>query len=176
MAQIARAAGVGERTFYRYFGSKEDLLAGRALAWVERLHDAIRARPADEGPYQALAHAMSAVTAELARAEPGYEAWILAAPRPLAPLRRVEPRPMRRLEQSVAEAILARLDTAPPGGVPAGRTPAAEFDAQLLARVAVAVLRTAIVHRRTHPGRDDAGIERLLGDAFTRLSALAGPD
>jgi AcrR family transcriptional regulator len=208
VAQIAEAARVGERTFYRYFASKEDLLAGPALAWIDRLQGAIRARPAGENPYQAVTRAMTAVTAELARSEPGYETWIVSAPRPLAPLRRVEPRPMRRLEQSISEAVLARLDVAagagaggagaggagaggagapgggaasaggagaPGGGAASAGTPAAEFDAQLLARVAVAVLRNAILYRRTHPGGDDAGIERLLSDGFARLSLLAGP-
>jgi AcrR family transcriptional regulator len=190
VAQIAEAARVGERTFYRYFASKEDLLAGPALAWIDRLQAAIRARPAGENPYQAVTRAMTAVTAELARSEPGYETWIVSAPRPLAPLRRVEPRPMRRLEQSISEAVLARLDVAagsgaggadaggagtPGGGAASAGTPAAEFDAQLLARVAVAVLRNAILYRRTHPGGDDAGIERLLSDGFARLSLLAGP-
>jgi len=183
--RIAEAARVGERTFYRYFASKEDLLAGPALAWIDRLREAIRARPAGEGPYQAVARAMTAVTAELARSEPGYETWIVSTPRPLAPLRRVEPRPMRRLEQSIFEAVLARLDAAPGGGAPgaaapgggaaSAATPVAEFDAQLLARVAVAVLRNAILYRRTHPGGDDPGIERLLSDGFSRLGLLAGP-
>jgi AcrR family transcriptional regulator len=175
VAQIARAARVGERTFYRYFGSKEDLLAGHALAWIDRLGQAIRARPAGEGPYQAVAQAMTAMTAELGRSDPEYEAWIVSAPRPLAPLRRVEPRPWRRLEQVVTEAIGARLGAAPGGSARAGGTPAAEFDAQLLARVAVATLRTAILFRREHPGPDDTGIERLLSDGFTRLRLLAGP-
>jgi AcrR family transcriptional regulator len=178
VAQIAQAARVGERTFYRYFGSKEDLLAGHALAWIDRLREAIIARPAGEGPYQAVARAMIAMTAELARSDPGYEAWILSAPQPLAPLRRVEPRPWRRLEQAVTDAIRARLRAAPAGGVPAGAAPAAgpaaEFDAQLLARVAVAALRTAFLYRREHPGPDEPGIERLLSDAFARLRLLAG--
>ncbi len=55
VAQIAQTAGVGERTFYRYFDSKEDLLAERAITWIGLLGEAIRARPAAETPYQAVA-------------------------------------------------------------------------------------------------------------------------
>jgi hypothetical protein len=47
------------------------------------------------------------------------------------------------------------------------------FEAQLVARVAVAALRTAILWQRNHTGTESQGIEHLLGDAFTRLGQLA---
>ena len=103
VAQIAEAAGVGERTFYRYFDSKEDLLAERAITWIGLLGEAIRARPAAETPYQAVAGAMSVMARQLTRGQPEDQAWILGTAQPLAGMRRVEPRPLRRLEQTIAE-------------------------------------------------------------------------
>ena len=61
---IADAAGVTERTFYRYFDGKEGLLAEEAIDWTEKLCDAIRTRPPEEGPYLAVQHAMIAVARE----------------------------------------------------------------------------------------------------------------
>ncbi len=173
VAQIASAAGVGERTFYRYFAGKEELLAERALAWIGDLHEAIRARPAPETPYQAVARAMTAAVAGLATGTGGV--WLLGeGAQPLALLRRVTPRPLRHLEQSVAGAIMHRLSAAPAAagagpGAPAG-VPAAEFEAQLVARVSVAALRTAALQHRAAGG--GPGIERLLRDAFARISQL----
>lgn len=172
VAQIARAAGVGERTFYRYFDGKEDLLAERALAWIDRLNEAIRARPAAESPYQAVANAMTAMGDELARSQPEYKGWMVGAVRPLAPLRRVEPRPLRRLEQSIAGAVLARhAATAAPQD--AEGASAAEFEAQLLASIAVAALRIAVARQRKNA--DGPGIDALLKEAFTRLRGLTAP-
>ncbi len=142
VAQIAEAAGVGERTFYRYFNTKDELLAERAITWIGQLGEAIRARPAAETPYQAVAGAMSAMAPELTRGQPEDQAWILGTAQPLAGMRRVEPRPLRRLEQTIAGAVLARLDAAAGLQPP---TPQAEFEALLLARIAVATLRTVVV-------------------------------
>jgi len=175
VAQIARAAQVGERTFYRYFGGKEDLLAEQALAWIDVLHDAIRDRPPHEAPYLAVSRAMTAIAGQLAA---GGGPLILAEPsQPLALLRRATPRPLRRLEQSIAAAILHRLEAAP-GGItqPPGQPPA-DFQAQLLARTAVAALRSAAIYHREQlrGGASSPGIERLLRDAFAALTYLTRP-
>jgi AcrR family transcriptional regulator len=178
VAQIARAAQVGERTFYRYFAGKNELLAGQARGWIEDLHRAILERPACESPYQAVTRAM---TAAIASVEPGGEgAWLLGGGQPLAAIRRVTPRPLRRLEQAISDAALDRMRNGPGANGPPGAAtgpggPAADFDAQLLARTAVAVLRTAVLYHRERGGPGVPGIQRLLQDAFGRLSDLAGP-
>ena len=172
--QIARAAQVGERTFYRYFDGKDALLAEQALAWIDVLHDAIRDRPADEAPYLAVARAMTAVAGQHAAATGAGATWILTeTSQLLALLRRATPRPLRRLEQSIAAAILHRLEAAPGGNTqPPGPPP--EFQAQLLARVAVAALRTAAIYHReqVRGGATSPGVERLLRDAFAQLADL----
>lgn len=110
---------------------------------------------------------MSVMARQLTRGQPDYQAWILGTAQPLATVRRVEPRPLRRLEQTIAEAVLARLDAA---AGPQPPDPEAEVEALLLARVAVATLRTVIVSQRT-PGRQ-RGLDVVLARAFTRLSQL----
>jgi AcrR family transcriptional regulator len=175
VAQIARAAQVGERTFYRYFGGKEDLLAEQALAWIDVLHDAIRDRPPDEAPYLAVTRAMTAIAGELAAG--GGPLILTEASQPLALLRRATPRPLRRLEQSIAAAILHRLEAAPGGITQPPGQPTADFRAQLLARTAVAALRTAAIYHREQLRGDASspGLERLLRDAFAVLTYLTQP-
>ncbi|WP_116246229.1 TetR/AcrR family transcriptional regulator [Nocardiopsis sp. FIRDI 009] len=56
--QIAASVGVSQRTFFRYFATKEELLL-EAVAGVDELFlSALRARPADEPPLTALRNAV----------------------------------------------------------------------------------------------------------------------
>ncbi len=91
---IARAAQVTERTFYRYFDSKEGLRAEETLGWIELVHDAILHRPAQEPPFVAVQRAMLAIARKTAPADVG-----------LAQFRRSADRPLRRLENSIAAAV-----------------------------------------------------------------------
>ena len=52
--QIAREAGISRRSFFHYFGSKEDLVLGDTVAIGERVLGALEARPADESAWTAL--------------------------------------------------------------------------------------------------------------------------
>lgn len=178
VAQIARAAGVGERTFYRYFTSKNDLLAEQALQWIDDLHDAIQHRPTEEGPYLAVARAMTTLVGRAgAGAGPGAN-WLLAEqPQPIALLRRATPRPLRHLEQTIANAVLPRIQGESGHTANPPEKDRQQLQAQLLARIAVAVLRTAaIAHRElVRRGTHSPGIEQLLEDAFADLAAIIPP-
>jgi AcrR family transcriptional regulator len=55
---IAAAAGVGERTFFRYFPSKEDLVLQQVRDLIPGVMARVRARPAGEAPLVALREAI----------------------------------------------------------------------------------------------------------------------
>ncbi|WP_211244255.1 TetR/AcrR family transcriptional regulator [Actinospica robiniae] len=63
IAQIAREAGVSQRTLFRYFGTKEDLLGGDQNRFGQVLTDTISELPADVGVWEALRTGVAAVLA-----------------------------------------------------------------------------------------------------------------
>ncbi len=70
--QIAAAAGMSRRSFFRYFSSKEALVGGKHEAMIEIFVESLRARPADEELWRSLRRIFDYVVdyaddAELAR-------------------------------------------------------------------------------------------------------------
>jgi len=57
--QIADAAGMSRRTFFRYFAGKDELVLERLAESGSQIADALRARPAEEAAWPALRAAFS---------------------------------------------------------------------------------------------------------------------
>lgn len=179
VAQISEAAGVGERTFYRYFDSKDALLTERALAWVEELSQAIRDRPAEEGPYLAVSRALGLMAGQLTTEAGNGGFWTLTdAARPLSALRSAVPAPLRRLERSIADALERRAHVTVSGLSGMDPAPDVRHQAILVARAAVAVLRTAVERHRSWAGegQPSPGIEELVRCSFAELAQLSFSD
>lgn len=60
IAQIAQEAGVSQRTLFRYFGSKEDLVGGSEEGFVTLLTKTVREQPAEVDAWKALRAAFKA--------------------------------------------------------------------------------------------------------------------
>jgi AcrR family transcriptional regulator len=54
IAQIAREAGVSQRTLFRYFGTKEDLIGGSQERFVTLMTETVREQAVDVGAWEAL--------------------------------------------------------------------------------------------------------------------------
>lgn len=151
MADVAAAADVGQRTVYRHFADKEELLFGDDEAFAVTLAEALAARPAEEPPVAAVAAAARAVAAQLGdrRAELQTRATVIAATPALQQRDRAK---QARFEALVADGLVAR-----------GTAPAA---ARLGARLAVACFDEALAEwiAKGRPG---------LGVRFDRKLAAA---
>ena len=166
VADIAQAAAVTQRTFYRYFDGKEDLVAEEYRSWLAGLREAIVGRPAAEPPLTAVQEAMISAGAPA-------PVWLFSG-RPFGGLRRLAARPLIRFESAVAGAILARAGAEHEGGRnPPGQRE--EFEAQVIARVAVAAFRSAVICGREMQERGEEplpGLDSLLADAFAVIRDL----
>ncbi|HEY3339892.1 MAG TPA: TetR/AcrR family transcriptional regulator [Propionicimonas sp.] len=61
--QIASTAGISRRSFFRYFGTKEDIVLGDLAKRGELVRDALEQVPPTIGPWEALREALHAVDA-----------------------------------------------------------------------------------------------------------------
>ncbi|CRK61691.1 Transcriptional regulator, TetR family [Alloactinosynnema sp. L-07] len=63
--QVVATAGISRRSFFRYFGTKEDIVFGDLAEQGPVILDALRARPDDEPIWDALQHAFTALSARI---------------------------------------------------------------------------------------------------------------
>lgn len=160
---IAAEAGVTERTFFRYFAAKEDLVLGEVLDLLPALHANIVERPAEETPYQAVFGALLAVADGRAS---GFAILFSGPPAQFLT------RPLRQgsvlieFENGVAAALAERLTRA---GAPPEQV---AFHASVLARASVAAMRSTVAAYAALPEQERC-IERareLVTDAFAILT------
>jgi len=161
---IAAAAGVTERTFFRYFTGKEELLVEDLTAWLPVLGRQIRERPAQESPLSAIENASFAVMARIATANlPGPGLLFHDGP-PGPKLSRLAPGLAMLLEQTIAQALATRLPPAP----------TRDYESSVIARAAVGALRSAMIHEwRERTGRgENPDPAQLIHQAFSVLRAM----
>jgi AcrR family transcriptional regulator len=135
--EIAAAAKVTERTFFRYFAGKEALLVEDIEAWLPTFGLLIRQRPPGERPLQAVEEATLQMAGENRGAMRTNPAWLFLHGPPVSGLGKSAPRLLLRFEEEVAQALLDRQRSN--GSADTEQ----EFTCQVVARCAVAALRSA---------------------------------
>jgi AcrR family transcriptional regulator len=167
---LAAEAGVTERTFYRYFGDKSALVADELLAWLGRLGEEIVARPADKSDLEAVEAAVLKLVRRSGGEAVRLPVWIGDGPRrALQVVRPSIPRPLLRVEQSIAAALATRAEAA-------GREPD-PFRDLVVARVCVAVLRSALLSARDEDGDPKPGrLATFLKRGFAVVGEVASTD
>ncbi|WP_372463214.1 TetR/AcrR family transcriptional regulator [Streptomyces spinosus] len=137
---IAQAAGIAPRTFYRYFATKEEAVAPLYAAGAQRWTEAVRAAPAHLTLPEALEHAVRhTLTPGLGVSAASWE-WLrtlvrLADTSPA--LRKVWAEVCQMSEEALAQVLVRRAEAA---GGPAPLTPHLRF----AAAVAGAAVRVAV--------------------------------
>jgi AcrR family transcriptional regulator len=173
---IALAAGVGERTFFRYFPSKEDLVLQQARDLIPGLMNQVRARPAGEAPLVALRETIVTWLGET-----GTPPTILISgpPKGTEEHNRETHALMAYLEDAVTQAFLDRSEAA-------GQDPSAAstlLRAAVQARAGVAALRgIMIAYPGAQPDAVASGVAATAavsngtaGRAAGRLTGVAAP-
>lgn len=113
IAQIAREAGVSQRTLFRYFGTKEDLLGGGQDRFGQVLMDTISEQPAEAGVWEALRAGVAAVLSLHDSREQALERFRLL--HDTASLRAGWLEKRLRFQENLLPLIEARMDAAATG-------------------------------------------------------------
>jgi AcrR family transcriptional regulator len=157
-ADIAEAADVSQRTFFRHFASKEAVLYGDEEAIAAAFGQAILARPAKEAPITAVAAALRTLAesyvgapqrtllqAQLAARYPSVSAYSRAVVQ-------------RGLERTIIDAVAQRMQV----------DPLSDPRPEVIAGAAMSALRYALRKWAADRGKSD-----LLALAATALTSLA---
>jgi AcrR family transcriptional regulator len=157
-AQIADRAGVTERTFFRHFADKREVLFGGSALLQERIVAGVAGAPAADGPLDAVARGLEAAAAMLGefRRDLSRQRQAVIAANP--ELRERELTKLADYAAAVAAALRQRGVTEP--------------QATLAAEAGMTVLRIAL--QRWASGGESQDLAATMRDAIAELRALAG--
>jgi AcrR family transcriptional regulator len=157
VAEIAQRAGLTERTFFRHYADKREVLFSGAGPMHELLLDAVAGAPERPDPIAAVARAIEAVGAQLQdRRDFARQRQRIIAANP-----ELQERELSKLASwaaALAEALRGR-------GVDATA-------ARIAGEVAIAVFRIAF--ERWIDDANERDLPDLIRDSFDQLGALAG--
>jgi AcrR family transcriptional regulator len=159
---IAEAADVSRRTFFRYYDSKDDLLRSDVSDLLPVMLAALRARPADEPPFAAI---LAALRTLIGPDGPPSVAQSLADPLVGFRARLSLIRMLAEWEGGIADTLLVRSGIDSPGEEDRLRS-------TVIACAATSALRAAAqIYRGRYPGRglDTARLLPIIEQAFAVL-------
>lgn len=159
--EIARAAGLTKRSFFRYFPTKEDVVFEGIDVTGERVVADLEARPAGEDPWKSLHHVLRDWQEEIHRSERAATALRLIEANPALGGRLHQRRAEWR--QQVSRALQAR----PGAGIDA-------YTADLLTNAAAAVLDAVAGEWLRSDGAADRSALLERGFALVRVRLTQG--
>ncbi|MFJ3228296.1 TetR family transcriptional regulator [Streptomyces sp. NPDC086783] len=169
---IARAAGVAPRTFYRYFATKEEALGPLFAAGAQKWAEAVRDAPAELDVPEALRHAVAGTLTPGVGVRAESLEWVrtllrLADGSPA--LRRVWGEACQTAERTLADVLAARL--APPGT----SAPADAGESAVSGSAAgPSAEEAAITGAPATPGAEDSGVTASPATPGAGGSAVTG--
>src|SRR5439155_7891645 len=153
---IAAAADVSRRTFFRYFSSKEDVILSDHPKRLDELHAALDCRPANEPPLAALRHAiMSLADTYEEQREHMLRRFTLVSTTPALEARSLCLQ--RNWETAVTEMLAARM----------GVDPAKDLRPGVVAATTMAAMRVATANWLARGGQGDLPV--IVAEALDLL-------
>jgi AcrR family transcriptional regulator len=152
---IADAANVSARTFFRYFDSKTDVILAHKHQDEESLRDLLMARPPEEGPLEAVHAVFSERFADIKKNPDMIRQFRVLMSSPT--LRKLAAEHFQDNKTELIEAFAERLGVEPDDLAP---------------RVIAAALSEtiwAIIEQWVAAGSDPERLGPIIDDAFTRL-------
>ncbi len=161
--QIADEADVSERTLFRYFESKEDLLLPDVVSFFGAVESAIRARPIDETPLTSIFEALTLVT-DRSGLGPIFESGPAIDPVAAGRLAKV----LVDWEDRLSDVLLGRFVR-----MTGAATPRLALRASVVASAAVSAVRATIrtLQLGNASGSPAADTAEVLREAFAVLAA-----
>jgi AcrR family transcriptional regulator len=160
---IARAAGVSRRTFFRYFASKGDLMGQGIVTYGEALHTAIDDCPLEATPLQVMRHTVLEVAAGAALYPRTRKVLTISMTSPVA--REAQLARLAEVEDQVAQAFGMRFGDGTKDGV----------TARLLAGLTLTVLDVTFRQWLNHDEDEIMATAKRVFDELTRLLPGARP-
>jgi AcrR family transcriptional regulator len=111
--EVTREAGVSRRTFFRYFDSKDDLLAYSLVTYANVLAEAVQACPATDSPFQVMRRTVFAAVERLVAEETRTRQTISISERSASARQAYQSR-MMDIEDTLAKAFASRFHKASP--------------------------------------------------------------
>jgi AcrR family transcriptional regulator len=157
-AQIAARAGLTERTFFRHFADKREVLFGGSALLQERILAGVAGAPPGDGPLDAVACGLAAAADMLgeSRRDLAHQRQAVIAANP--ELRERELAKLADYALTVAEALHQR-------GV-------SELQASMAAETGMTVFRLAM--ERWTNASEDRDLAEVMRDSMAELRAVAG--
>ncbi len=157
---IARASGIGRRTFFRYFKSKEDVVLWKFDQFARGALERIGTRPAREPPLKALQHALTQAS-EFYNREPDKTLAILKLTDDTPSLYAQQLLQQDRWKCWFADALRLRSRHTPHSVLP-----------ELAASVALSAMATAVRCWVDDPGTD---LSQRIAECFASLRKVVRP-
>jgi AcrR family transcriptional regulator len=158
VADVAEQAGVTERTFFRYFTDKREVLFGAGHVWEDQIIAGIEDANPSLAPLDVVVAGLVAGASLLDE----RRAFALRRAAVLAATPSLQERELLKMTK-LAEAITLTL----------GKRGVADFDAQLVAQTGVAAFRVAFA-RWIADASCDLSLGEHIAEAASALRALAG--
>jgi AcrR family transcriptional regulator len=158
--EIAQAAGVSTRTFFRYFASKNDLMGQGMVRYRAMLSEAIEHAPREASPLDVVRHTVQQVAIEAA-AQPRTRQIVQIANSSVA-AREAQLSRRAEVEDAVADAYATRER----------RTTRDDMKPRLLTGLTLTILDVTF---RTWSRDAKADIVVITDDVFDSLTAVVGP-